>query len=151
MIELSAVSARIGAVQILSEISLKVARGRFATVIGANGAGKTTLLRVISNLLPASSGRTRVCLPPRSRMHAGHAFRITPEGPSEAEAALISSAQCRPQAADYSLQKPRPVIPPSGGVFSGRAAALTSPRPDAPRGHETIFRGRRSCPETKAV
>src|ERR1700675_4106103 len=27
--------------------------------------------------------------------------------------------------------------------------SLSSPRPDAPRGHETIFLGRRSCPETK--
>ena|ERR1700733_5433794 len=49
-------------------------------------------------------------------MHAGNAFRVTPKDPSEAKAALISSAQRRPQAADYSPQKPRPVIP--GGVFA---------------------------------
>ena len=57
MIELTKVSARIGAIQILTEITLSAPAGRFVTVIGANGAGKTTLLRVISNLLPASAGQ----------------------------------------------------------------------------------------------
>jgi branched-chain amino acid transport system ATP-binding protein len=56
MIELNSVSAAIGPIQILTDISLKAPGGRFVTVIGANGAGKTTLLRVISNLLPASRG-----------------------------------------------------------------------------------------------
>jgi branched-chain amino acid transport system ATP-binding protein len=56
MIELNSVSASIGPIQILKDISLKAPGGRFVTVIGANGAGKTTLLRVISNLLPASAG-----------------------------------------------------------------------------------------------
>ncbi len=57
MIRLTEVGARIGALQILSGISLAAARGSFLAVIGANGAGKTTLLRVISNLVPASGGR----------------------------------------------------------------------------------------------
>ena len=57
MIELTKVSARIGAIQILTDITLSAPAGRFVTVIGANGAGKTTLLRVISNLLPASAGQ----------------------------------------------------------------------------------------------
>jgi branched-chain amino acid transport system ATP-binding protein len=56
MIELTSVSASIGPIQILTDISLKAPAGRFVTVIGANGAGKTTLLRVISNLVPASKG-----------------------------------------------------------------------------------------------
>ena len=38
------------------------------------------------------------------------------------------------------------------GQYGGAESKLShSRRPDAPRGHETIFRGRRSCPETKAV
>jgi branched-chain amino acid transport system ATP-binding protein len=56
MIELTSVSASIGPIQILTDISLKAPAGRFVTVIGANGAGKTTLLRVISNLVPAAKG-----------------------------------------------------------------------------------------------
>ena len=56
MIELNSVSASIGPIQILTDISLKAPGGRFVTVIGANGAGKTTLLRVISNLVPAAKG-----------------------------------------------------------------------------------------------
>ncbi len=59
MIELDSVSARIGPIQILTDIRLSAPKGRFVTVIGANGAGKTTLLRVISNLLPAASGTVK--------------------------------------------------------------------------------------------
>lgn len=57
MIALTSVGARIGPIQILTDITLSAPRGRFVTIIGAHGAGKTTLLRTISNLLFASEGR----------------------------------------------------------------------------------------------
>ncbi len=56
MLELKDVGAGYGAFQALFGISLQVKAGEAVAVIGANGAGKTTLLRVISGMLPASTG-----------------------------------------------------------------------------------------------
>jgi branched-chain amino acid transport system ATP-binding protein len=56
MLKLRGVSAGYGSFQALFDVSLDVAAGEAIGVIGSNGAGKTTLLRVISGLLPASSG-----------------------------------------------------------------------------------------------
>src|SRR5438045_5357131 len=56
MLELSGIDAGYGSFQALFGISMSVKAGEAVAVIGSNGAGKTTLLRVISGLLPASSG-----------------------------------------------------------------------------------------------
>jgi branched-chain amino acid transport system ATP-binding protein len=56
MLELAGLDAGYGAFQALFGISMSVRAGETVAVIGANGAGKTTLLRVISGLLPASTG-----------------------------------------------------------------------------------------------
>ena len=56
MIEARNIHARIGASEVLKGIDISVKSGELLAVIGANGAGKTSLLRVLSNVLPASSG-----------------------------------------------------------------------------------------------
>jgi branched-chain amino acid transport system ATP-binding protein len=56
MLTLSGVSAGYGSFPALFDVSLQVAIGEAVGVVGPNGAGKTTLMRVISGLLPASSG-----------------------------------------------------------------------------------------------
>jgi branched-chain amino acid transport system ATP-binding protein len=56
VLELANLSAGYKGFQALFDISMSVKAGEAVAVIGANGAGKTTLLRVISGLLPATSG-----------------------------------------------------------------------------------------------
>jgi branched-chain amino acid transport system ATP-binding protein len=56
MLSLAAASAGYGSFQALFDVSLEVAAGEAVGVIGPNGAGKTTLMRLISGLLPLSSG-----------------------------------------------------------------------------------------------
>jgi zinc transport system ATP-binding protein len=47
---------RIGGAQVLSNISLTIARGEIVTLIGPNGSGKTTLLRALLGLTRPDSG-----------------------------------------------------------------------------------------------
>jgi branched-chain amino acid transport system ATP-binding protein len=56
MLSLAAVSAGYGSFRALFDVSLEVSAGEAVGVIGPNGAGKTTLMRVISGLVPLSSG-----------------------------------------------------------------------------------------------
>lgn len=51
------VTAGIGPLTILHDLSFSVRQGEVVVVLGANGAGKTTLLRAIAGLLPVRRGR----------------------------------------------------------------------------------------------
>jgi NitT/TauT family transport system ATP-binding protein len=47
---------RRGSVEALKDVNLSIARGEFISLVGRSGCGKTTLLRILSGLLPPSSG-----------------------------------------------------------------------------------------------
>ncbi|MGN6609446.1 MAG: ABC transporter ATP-binding protein [Jatrophihabitans sp.] len=50
------VHAAYGRIEVLRGVDLLVPRGAVMALLGANGAGKTTLLRVLSGVMPATSG-----------------------------------------------------------------------------------------------
>ncbi len=56
MLEVDALSAGYGKVQVLWDFCLKVDEGEFVALVGANGAGKTTLLKTISGVMRPWSG-----------------------------------------------------------------------------------------------
>src|SRR5262249_28730915 len=56
MLRLDGVTAAYGPVVALDDVSLEVAEGEIAAVLGANGAGKTTPLRAISGLVRTRAG-----------------------------------------------------------------------------------------------
>lgn len=57
MLEVRNIDVHYGAIAALHEVSLKVAEGTIATLIGGNGAGKTTTLRAISGMVRPSRGQ----------------------------------------------------------------------------------------------
>ncbi len=63
MLEVEALNVYRGATHVLKDVSLSVAEGQLATLIGANGAGKSTTLLALSGLLRARSGSARMATP----------------------------------------------------------------------------------------
>jgi branched-chain amino acid transport system ATP-binding protein len=59
LLELSAVRAGYGRVEVLRDVDLSVGEGELVALIGSNGAGKSTLLKAVVGLVPLSGGTAR--------------------------------------------------------------------------------------------
>ena len=60
LVTLRGVEKRFGATPVLQGISLQVARGETACIIGPSGSGKSTLVRCINALVPVTAGSIQV-------------------------------------------------------------------------------------------
>ena len=60
VLDVEAISAGYGPVEVLHRVSLRVQEGQIVTLIGANGAGKSTLLRTVSGLVKPRAGQIRL-------------------------------------------------------------------------------------------
>lgn len=84
MLELEGVRSGYGAVDVLFDVTLRVASGEVVALLGANGAGKSTVLRTVSGLLRPRAGTVRFLgqridgLPPPEVVRRGVAH--VPEG-----------------------------------------------------------------------
>jgi branched-chain amino acid transport system ATP-binding protein len=59
MLQVDALEAGYGSVQILNGISLEVGQGKIVALLGGNGTGKSTLLKTISGLVKPWRGSVR--------------------------------------------------------------------------------------------
>jgi Cu-processing system ATP-binding protein len=60
MIEITKLTKRFGANEVLRGVDLHIERGRVTGIIGPNGAGKTTLLKLLLGLSHPTSGELRI-------------------------------------------------------------------------------------------
>ena len=59
-VELLNLSKSIDERAVLRDVTLTIESGQFLAVLGANGTGKSTLLKIVSTLMPPSSGELRL-------------------------------------------------------------------------------------------
>jgi simple sugar transport system ATP-binding protein len=60
VLELESISKNFGAIQALSDVSLRIEAGEVLGMMGDNGAGKSTLVKIMAGNYPPSHGRLRV-------------------------------------------------------------------------------------------
>ena len=59
-VELTRISKRFGATEVLRDIDLTVRRGELVCLLGPSGCGKTTLLRILAGLVRPDAGAVRI-------------------------------------------------------------------------------------------
>jgi len=69
IVEIVDVHQSFGSVDVLKGVSMRVAEGGVACIIGPSGSGKSTLLRCINGLVPIRSGSIRVATFDVHRLH----------------------------------------------------------------------------------
>ena len=70
MIRVENLSRSFGEIKAVNDVSFEVGKGEIFAFLGPNGAGKTTTIKMLTTLLPPSSGKLQIDgLDPRERPH----------------------------------------------------------------------------------
>jgi hypothetical protein len=138
-IEVIKLTRRFGEMVALNELTLSVSYGSIFGLLGPNGAGKSTLIKMLTALLPPSSGTARVLDSTR-----GHAWRASLAPLTEPRTAQLENADLRPVSGE-SPDRLKPRSAPAVGV-AGRSCEVhrTSWRRIGSVGHcsGAVFDGR---------
>ncbi len=94
VLEIDAVSARYGKNEVLSGVSLAVARGEWSCVLGPNGVGKSTLLHCVSGRVSAAAGDVRIAGQSLTRAPAAAKRRLGYACAPEQLPGLLTGRQC---------------------------------------------------------
>ena len=68
---------RYGSITALNNVSFRIGKGEVVGFLGPNGAGKSTTMKILSGLMPATSGSAEICgvsvasMPDEARKHIG--------------------------------------------------------------------------------
>jgi iron complex transport system ATP-binding protein len=65
-----------GGREILREVSFRIRRGEYVTIVGPNGAGKTTLLKCFDRLIEDGEGELAICGTAREKYHQRDLARL---------------------------------------------------------------------------
>ena len=60
VLEITKLNRRFGAFSAVADLTLSVYAGEIFALLGSNGAGKTTTIKMLTTLLPPTSGKARV-------------------------------------------------------------------------------------------
>ena len=86
------ISLSFGARRVLTDVSLTVAAGERAGLIGENGSGKSTLLRILAGLLEPDAGTVRATAPGGRRPRIGLLHQEPPFDPGDTVVQALESA-----------------------------------------------------------
>ncbi|HSJ97364.1 MAG TPA: ATP-binding cassette domain-containing protein [Myxococcota bacterium] len=126
MLEVSGLEVRYGAIRAVRGVSLSVAEGQLAVLLGANGAGKSSTLKAIAGAIRPARGRIRLA---GTEVPYGWPERMVRLG-----AALVP--ETRDVFPDLTVEENLKL-----GAFTRRRDA-----PGAARGRRSARPGRRSAP-----
>ena len=85
-IQARGIRARLGNVEVLSDISIDFQHGRWTSIVGPNGAGKSTLLKVLAGLIPFEGSVELLGQPMQSLPAKQRAQQLSWLGQNEASA-----------------------------------------------------------------
>ncbi len=82
IVEVQSLTRRFGAITAVDGLSFDVARGAIFGLLGTNGAGKSTTIKMLTTLLPPTSGSARIAgfditdEPQEVRRHIGYVAQM---------------------------------------------------------------------------